>query len=124
MLCLCLCSSHFLLKRSDEKFAADSGPVHSGHYLTRCDVAFHAGGTQMEYKRWGQPDRVEVRFKGHKGDQEQMGSVRVRTRIKVCRSKSSFRKANGVVTLLLELMSAFLAFPTTPPSSRTVLVST
>ena len=56
-------------------------------------------------------------------DQEQMGSVRVRTRTEVHGSKSSFRVYGGAVALMLELMSCFLAFPTTPPSPRIVVAS-
>ena len=62
---------------------SDSGLVHPVHCLTRGDVAFFATGTQLRDTRGQQPDKVEVRFKGHKGDQEWVGSVRVRTRSKV-----------------------------------------
>ena len=64
--------------------------------------------------RWRQADRVEVRLEC---DQEKMGSVRVRTRTEVHRSRSSFRVYSGAVALVLELMLSFLAFPTTPPAS-------
>ena len=67
---LCLCLSYFLMTRSDEIFAADSGVVHPVHCLTRGDVAFFATGTQLRDTRGQQPDKVEVRFKGHKGDQD------------------------------------------------------
>ena len=102
-------------------FAADSGAVQSAHCPARGDVAFYADGTQMEHMRWRQADRVKVRFKGHKGDQEQMGSVRVRTRTEVHGSKSSFRVDGSADALMLELCHAFLAFPTTPPSPRIVV---
>ena len=52
-----------------------------------------------------------------------MGSVRVRARSEVYGSKSSFRVYGGAVALMLELMSCFLAFPTTPPSPRIVVAS-
>ena len=113
-----LCLSCFLLARSDEMFAADSGAVHSAHCLTRGDVAFYAGSTQLEYMRWRQADRVEVRFKVHKGDQEQIESVRVRTRREVRDSKSSFREDGGTVALMLvELMSCFPSLPDHAPLS-------
>ena len=48
-----------------------------------------------------------MRFKSHKGDQEQKGSVPVRTRTEVRGSKSSFRKDGGAVAFMLELMSCF-----------------
>ena len=46
-----------------------------------------------------------MRFKVHKGDQEQIESVRVRTRTEVRDSKSSFREDGGTVALMLELIS-------------------
>ena len=98
-------------------FAADSGAVHSARCLTRRDFAFYAGITQLKYIRWRQADRVEVCFKGHMGDQEQMGSVRVRTRIEVNGSKSSFREDGCAVALMLELMSCFPRLPDHAPLS-------
>ena len=52
-----------------------------------------------------------------------MESVRVRTGTKVHGSKSSFRVYSGAVALMLEPMSCFLAFPTTPPSPLIVVAS-
>ena len=52
-----------------------------------------------------------------------MGSRRVRTRTEVRSSKPSYRVYGGVVALMLELIPAFLAFPTAPPSPRIVVVS-
>ena len=117
VLWLCLCLSYFFLTRSDEMFAADSGAVHDVHCLTRGDVAFYAQGAQVENGRWQQADKVEVRFKGHKGDQEQIGSVRVRTRDEVCGSRSSYRADGGAVALMLELMSCFPGLPDHAPLS-------
>ena len=64
---MCLCLSYFLLARSNEIFSADSGAVHSMHCLARGDVAFYADGTQLQYMRWRQADRVEVRLEGSYG---------------------------------------------------------
>ena len=91
-------------------FTADSGAVHPLHCPTRGDMAFFAEGTQLGERRRQQPDRVEVRFKGHKGDQEQAGSVRVRTRSEVRGPRSSFRADGGTVALMLELRSCFPGF--------------
>ena len=46
---LCLCLSCFLIARSDEVFASDSGVVHPAHCLSRGDVAFFAGDVQLAY---------------------------------------------------------------------------
>ena len=105
VLWICLCLSYFLMARSDEMFAADSGTVHDVHRLTRGDVAFYAQATQLDEGRWQKADKVEVRFKGHKRDQEHIGSVRVRTRDEVRGSRSSYRADGGAVALMLELMS-------------------
>ena len=52
------------------------------------------------------------------GDQEQMGSVRVRTRTEGHGSKSSFRVYGGAVSLGLELMSCFSHLPDHAPLSK------
>ena len=70
----------------------------------RGNVALFADGVQLQCMSWRQDDRVEVRFKDRKGDQDQMGSVRLRTRTEVRGSKSSVRTYGGIVALILELM--------------------
>ena len=99
-------------------FAADSGAVNLLHCLTRGDVVFYANGEQLQYTRWGQPDRVEDPFLVDNGDQDNMRSVRVRSRTKVRGSKSSVRVYDGAVALMLALMSCFSILPTTPLSHR------
>ena len=62
--------SCFLLARSDEMFTADSPRVRPcTEYTSRVTSNLL---TQLENVRSQQADKVEVRFKGHKGDQEQM----------------------------------------------------
>ena len=118
VLWLCLGLSYFLMTRSDEMFAADSGMVHDVHCLTRGNVAFYAQSTQVDTDRWQQAYKVEVSFKGHKGDQEQIGSVRARARDEVRGSRSSYRADGWAVALMLELL---LCFPDL--SDRTPLAS-
>ena len=115
VLWLCLSLSYFLLTRSDEMFANSSGVVHSVHCLTRRDVAFFAGDTQLEYLHWRQADRIEIHFRGHKGDQEQRGEVRVRTRDEVCGPLAGYRATGGAVALMLELMSCCATLPANAP---------
>ena len=57
----------------------------------------------------------KLRFKGGKGIQEQIGSVRVRVLNEVCGLKSSFRVDGGAVALMLEFMSYFSSFPVHAP---------
>lgn len=58
--------------------------------------------------RYQQADNVEVRLKGHIGDQEHMGSVHVRTRNEVRFSKPSFRVDGGAIRcpcVVIDVMS-------------------
>ena len=58
---LCLCLSYFLITRSYEVFASDSGVVHPAHCLTQGDVAFFAGDVQLAYALWPTAEKIEVR---------------------------------------------------------------
>ena len=70
-----------------------------------------------------QVERLEVRFKGHKSDQENMGSVSVRIQAEVFGSKSSFRVYGGAVAFILEMMSCFPSLLDHAPSPRIVVAS-
>ena len=114
---LCLCLSYFLIARSDEVFASDSGVVHPAHCLTRGDVAFFVGDVQLGYALWSIADKVEVRVRGHKGDQDQIGSVRVHTRDEITGPCAGYRAGGGVVALMVELMSCHRSLPASAPLS-------
>ena len=64
---LCLCVSYFLIARSDEVFASDSGVVHPAHCLNRGNVAFFAGDVQLAYALCQQLTRLRYVFGGIKG---------------------------------------------------------
>ena len=49
VLWLCLALGYFLMTRSDEVFAMDTGVVHQVHCLTRGDVAFYSGRQQLPF---------------------------------------------------------------------------
>ena len=73
----------FFVDRSDEVFTNGSGVVHPANCLTGSDVALFSGHNQQRRHQWSDVDRVELRFRGHKGDQAQVGSVVLRTRSEV-----------------------------------------
>ena len=114
---LCLCLSYFLIARSDEVFASDSGVMHPAHCLTRGDVAFFAGDVQLAYALWPTADKIEVRVRGHKGNQDQIGSVRVRTRDKITGPRTGYRADGGAVALMVELISCHRSLPASAPLS-------
>ncbi|CAB1109801.1 unnamed protein product [Ectocarpus sp. CCAP 1310/34] len=114
---LCLSLSYFFITRSDEMFANSSGVVHPVHCLTRRDVAFFRGSRQLEYMHWQQADRVEIRFRGHKGDQGQIGDVRARTRDEVHGPRSGYRANGGAVALMVASLSCHATLPDSAPLS-------
>ena len=114
---LCLCLSFFLIVRSDEVFASALGVVHPAHCLARGDIAFFAGNVQLAYALWPTADKIEVRVRGHKGDQDQIGSVRVRTRDEITGLRTGYRADGGAVALMAELMSCHRSLPASAPLS-------
>jgi len=114
---LCLSLSYFLITRSDEIFASGSGKVHLVHCLTRKDVAFFSGKVQLDFVHWRRADKVEIRFRGHKGDQFQIGDVKVRTRDEVSGPRAGYRVNGGAVALMVELLSLHATLPADAPLS-------
>lgn len=114
---LCLGFSYFFLLRSDEVFASDSGVVHPTHCVRRGDVTFFEHEHQVDFRRWRRANKVEVRFRGHKGDQLGEGSVIVRTREAVSGAYPGLRGGAGAVALMVELMSCHPSLPDNAPLS-------
>ncbi|CAM9479372.1 unnamed protein product, partial [Scytosiphon promiscuus] len=114
---LCLSVSYFLITRSDDMFGDGSGVPHPVHCLTRQDIVFFAGKAQLPYARWQQADKIEIRLRGHKGDQEQIGRVGARTRDKVHGPQSGYLAESGAVASTVELMSCHPTLPDHAPLS-------
>ena len=79
--------------------------AHPAYCLTRKDVAFVSGNTQWEYVHGRHADKVEMNVRGQKGDQDQIGEVRPRTRNETSGPQSGYRADSGAVALMVELMS-------------------
>ena len=67
--------------------------------------------------QWYQATSIEVRFRGHKGDHAQRGSVIVRTRDDASGTQSGVGAGVGAVALMVELMSVYRTLPESAPSS-------
>ena len=116
----CLGMSCFFLARSDEVFANGSGVVNPAHCLARSDVAFFfSGDRQLRRLHWSDADRVEVRLRGRKGDQAQVGSVIVRTRGEVRGLCSQLGEGGGAVALMVALLSCLQLYLNTLHFPRT-----
>ena len=114
---LCLSLRYFLIARSDEIFASSLGVAHPVHCLTRKYVAAFSGNNQLEYVHWRQADKMEINFRGHKGDQDQIGEVRARTRGEISGPQSGYRAGGSAVALMVELMSCHATLPDDAPLS-------
>ena len=61
-------------------FAESRSRIHETSCLRRADVASFRGNAQLTAALWVSADRVEVRFRGSKGDQMRTGRVLTRVR--------------------------------------------
>ena len=73
----------------------------------------YKGERRLTSLQWHQATSIEVRFRGHKGDQAQQGSVIVRTRDDASGARSAVGAGSGAVALMVELL---LVYPTMPES--------
>ena len=67
--------------------------------------------------QWHQATSIEVRFRGHKGDQAQQGSVIVHTRDDASGTRSWVGAGGGAVALMMELLSVYPTMPESAPLS-------
>ena len=107
VLWLALCASFCFLTRASAMFAETRSRIHEKYCLRRADVAFFRGRVQLGVAQWSRADRVEVRFRGFKGDQLRKGAVISRVR---AGSPRPVGAGGGAVDLMLELMSCYLFF--------------
>ena len=73
-----------------------------GRILRPGDVVFFRDSIQLDWTMWGQPDRVEVRFRSSKGDQ--LGDRTVMTRARAD-PPVPLRDGGGAGELIIELLS-------------------
>ena len=105
------------MARSDEIFASTAGAVHPVHCLTRRDVALYKGKRRLASLQWHQATSIDVRFRNHKGDQAQQGSVIVGTRDDASGTRSGVGAGGGAVALMVELLSVYPKMPESAPLS-------
>ena len=70
-----LCASFCSFTRASEMFAETRSRIHESYCLRRADVALFRGDSQVAEALWSTADRVEVRFRGSKGDRTRNGGV-------------------------------------------------
>ena len=75
VLWLALCASFCFLTRASEILAETRSRIHEMYCLRRADVAFFRARVQLGVAQWSRADRVEVPFRGSKGDQLPKGRL-------------------------------------------------
>ena len=93
-------------------FAETRLRVHETYCFRRADVAFFRGNIQLTVAQWSNADRVEVRFRGSKGDQLRKGAAVTHVRKG---PSMHVREGGGAVDLMIELMSCYLFLPSSTP---------
>ena len=93
-------------------FAETRSRIHETYCLRRADVAFFRGPAQLTAAHWSTTDRVEVRFRGSKGDQMRKGAAISRARADPPRPVGA---GGGAVDLMIELTSCYLFLPSSAP---------
>ena len=112
-----LALGYFFVARSDEIFASPAGAVHPVHCLTRRDVALYKGERRLTWLQWHQAISIDVGFRGHKGDQAQLGSVIVRTRDDASGTRSGVGAGGDAVALMVDLLSVYPTMSESAPLS-------
>lgn len=87
---------------SDEVFANDSGAVHPAYWFKRRYTALSCGERQLGNLKYIEVDRVKVRFRGHEGDEGQVGSAVAckRSEVRGVRSTRRRRSYGGIACAL------------------------
>ena len=80
-------------------------------------MALYRGERRLTSLQWHHATIIEVRFRGHKGDQAQQGSVIVRTRDDASGTRSGVGAGGGAVALMVELLSVYPTMPESAPLS-------
>ena len=80
-------------------------------------MALYKGERRLTSLQWHQATSMKVRFRGHKGDQAQQGSVIVRKRDDASETRSGVGAGGGAVALMAELRSVYPTMPESAPLS-------
>ena len=78
-------------------------------------MALYKGERRLTWLQWHQAISIDVGFRGHKGDQAQLGSVIVRTRHDASGTRSGVGAGGGAVPLMVELLSVYPTMPGSTP---------
>ena len=116
-------SYHLLLRRASEIWAYGNGLVHPDFCLTRRDVVFFRGTTQLSWKDRRRADKVRVTFRAGKSDQNRLGSVVSRTRVATADGVDGGVRSKGALEILLDLLDLYPTLDGAEPLMQTYSVA-
>lgn len=93
------------------------GSVHPVHCLPRRDIALFDTDQQLGRAEWHRATRAEIRFRGHKDDQDQLGAVLVLTRDMAGGPCYRWNADGGAVAVLVEPLASDLSLSEHVPLS-------
>ena len=80
-------------------------------------MALYKGERRLTSLQWHQATSIEARYRGHKGDQAQQGSVIVCTHDDASGTRSGIGAGGGAIALMVELLSVYPTMPKSAPLS-------
>ena len=110
-----LALSFHLLRRASEIWAFGNGLVHPDFCLTRRDLVFFAGASQLAWDDRRVADRIEVTFR----DNKRLGAIVARTRVTVGSEKARNEKSHGALEIILDLLDLYPELSGSAPVMQT-----
>ena len=114
---------YHLLCKASETWAYGNGLVHPVFCLTRRDVVSFRGTTQLAWKDKRQADKVEVKFRAGKSDQNRLGSVAPRTRVMAADGVDRDVRSKEALKILLDLLELYPTLDGAAPLMQTYSVA-
>ena len=100
-----------------------NGPIHPDFCLTRKDVVFFRGTTQLAWKDKLRADKEEVTFRAGKSDQNRLDSVVPRSRVAAADGVDGGVKSKGALEILLDLLDLYPTLDGAAPLMQTYSVA-
>lgn len=115
-----LALSFHLLCRASEIWAFGNGLVHPDFCLTRRDLEFFAGASQLAWDDRRIADRVEVKFRASKSDNKRLGATVTRTSVPVGKDQGTGGvRGYGALEIILDLLDLYPELSGSAPLMQT-----
>ena len=97
--------------------------MHPDFCLTRRDVEFFRGTSQLAWKDRRQADKIDLTFRAGKSDQNRLDSVVQRTKLMVVNGVDGNVRSKGALEILLDLLELYPTLDGAAPLMQTYFVA-